>query len=285
MNDSKQAGPIRMALARILEGEDSHLAQGFAVNLPAGFTGAPALTEALEAAYGTRVHPDLRVIEPDNETISVETIRDVQTFLASSPTRAKGMKTLVVVGAHLMTISAANAFLKPLEEPTARTRIILLTNAPGRLPPTILSRCDKRAVRADRGEAIQEVQATCPEVELSKIEQALDMVSGNPMLAARVVLDDLAPWLKQVSAYLDAPGPRAPLGPATGKGKLPAGILLDLIFQVMMQKFHHRLVSGEAVQASFPAFDIWSKYRAGADRKGLDARARLEGMFHQLASA
>jgi hypothetical protein len=54
---------------------------------------------------------------------------------------AKGRKVVLIIGADAMNRNAANAMLKVLEEPTARTRFILVSSYPYRLPATIHSRC------------------------------------------------------------------------------------------------------------------------------------------------
>jgi DNA polymerase-3 subunit delta' len=43
---------------------------------------------------------------------------------------------------------AANALLKTLEEPPPRTLLVLVASQPSRLPPTVLSRCQRLTVRA-----------------------------------------------------------------------------------------------------------------------------------------
>ncbi|NLF23078.1 MAG: hypothetical protein GX590_07940 [Lentisphaerae bacterium] len=56
---------------------------------------------------------------------------------------AEGWKVGVLAGADRMNEPAANAFLKMLEEPPDRTLILLLTDAPQILLPTIRSRCQR----------------------------------------------------------------------------------------------------------------------------------------------
>ncbi len=53
----------------------------------------------------------------------------------------KGYKVIVIEDAHTMTPEAMAALLKPLEEPTSKTVIILTTSMPGLLSKTIKSRC------------------------------------------------------------------------------------------------------------------------------------------------
>jgi DNA polymerase-3 subunit delta' len=95
-------------------------------------------------------HPDLRLVEPlerdeeGNETILdailVDTIRELTDFTQLSTHRQRA-KVAVIAPAELMNPAAANALLKTLEEPPAATYLMLVSHQPGRLPPTIVSRC------------------------------------------------------------------------------------------------------------------------------------------------
>jgi DNA polymerase-3 subunit delta' len=86
-------------------------------------------------------HPDLHVVESDKQ-IGVDQIRDAIKKLSSSA-HMSGAKVLIIYDAHTMTESSANALLKTLEEPTANTYLLLTTDKPERLLPTIKSRCEK----------------------------------------------------------------------------------------------------------------------------------------------
>jgi DNA polymerase-3 subunit delta' len=72
--------------------------------------------------------------------IRVEQVRAVVAFGSTTAARGRG-KAVVVFPAERMNAVAANALLKTLEEPPGRVRFALATGAPGRLLPTILSRC------------------------------------------------------------------------------------------------------------------------------------------------
>ena len=89
-------------------------------------------------------HPDLHIVESDKQ-IGVDQIRDAIKKLVSSA-HLSGAKVLIIYDAHTMTESSANALLKTLEEPTANTFLLLTTNKPERLLPTIKSRCEKLAL-------------------------------------------------------------------------------------------------------------------------------------------
>ena len=55
-------------------------------------------------------------------------------------------RTIIIDPADTMTASAANAFLKCLEEPTERTLFILITNKANKLPATVRSRCQHHRI-------------------------------------------------------------------------------------------------------------------------------------------
>ncbi|OYV39592.1 MAG: DNA polymerase III subunit delta' [Acidocella sp. 20-61-6] len=127
------------------------LAYRFARWLLAGGQGAdlalpPADPVFRRVAAGT--HPDLftvaRRINPKTEKLQSEiviaTVQEACAFMRLTPAEG-GWRVVVVDGAEDMNPNAANALLKVLEEPPARAILLLLSAAPGRLLPTIRSRC------------------------------------------------------------------------------------------------------------------------------------------------
>lgn len=92
-------------------------------------------------------HPDLHWLFPEEakRTISVEQVRTVTEAMALKGFRGRD-KVVVVEPAEAMTVAAANALLKTLEEPTARTYLLLVSHQPDRLLPTIRSRCQTLVV-------------------------------------------------------------------------------------------------------------------------------------------
>lgn len=72
--------------------------------------------------------------------ITVDEVRRVGRFLSMTPPDG-GWRVIIVDPADDMNSNAANALLKNLEEPPTRTLFILIAHSPGRLLPTIRSRC------------------------------------------------------------------------------------------------------------------------------------------------
>lgn len=95
-------------------------------------------------------HPDLRAVERSvNERtgklraeIVVDDVRDLSHFLRLTPSDG-GWRIAIVDAADEMNRNAANALLKILEEPPDNSVLLVVSHAPGRLLPTIRSRCRK----------------------------------------------------------------------------------------------------------------------------------------------
>ena len=72
--------------------------------------------------------------------VTVNEVRKMHNFFGLAAGR-NGWRVCIIDTADDLNISAANALLKTLEEPPAKTLILLLASTPGRLLPTIRSRC------------------------------------------------------------------------------------------------------------------------------------------------
>ncbi|MGH7261674.1 MAG: DNA polymerase III subunit delta' [Nitrospiraceae bacterium] len=92
----------------------------------------------------TRTHPDFLVIEPDRELanpqIKIEQIRELEHQIVYQPLVAL-KKIFLLDDADRMTLGAANALLKTLEEPPAHSVLLLVSSRPSALPATVRSRC------------------------------------------------------------------------------------------------------------------------------------------------
>jgi DNA polymerase III subunit delta' len=101
----------------------------------------------------TPVHPDVVVIErglyapqaigrrnAETQDISIDQIRTLVLARAAFAPHEGRAKVFIIRRAEELSVSAANALLKTLEEPGAKTHFILLSSQPEALLPTILSR-------------------------------------------------------------------------------------------------------------------------------------------------
>ncbi len=128
-------------------------------------------------------HPDWISVHPidDSRQIRIEQVRELAQELALTSHQG-GYKVGVISPADVLNRFAANALLKTLEEPSGRTVLILVVTQPSRLPPTILSRCQRIRIAApERAEAVAWLEATRGQGEWQAV---LDIVGEAPLLAA-----------------------------------------------------------------------------------------------------
>jgi DNA polymerase-3 subunit delta' len=124
-------------LARRLLGAAPDLGGGVA-----GTRGDDHVNRMVEA----HAHPDFILLDRTGEdgkprkTISVDDARQLPEFFSKAPALARH-RVAIIDAAEDMNANAANAVLKTLEEPPPNGVIFLISHAPGRLLPTIRSRC------------------------------------------------------------------------------------------------------------------------------------------------
>jgi DNA polymerase III subunit delta' len=90
-------------------------------------------------------HPDVITLAREGaaQIIPIETVRTQVVAAVGLPPHEARERVFLVDEATALPPAAANALLKTLEEPPARTRFVLMTVAPDQLLPTIRSRCQR----------------------------------------------------------------------------------------------------------------------------------------------
>jgi DNA polymerase-3 subunit delta' len=135
-------------------------------------------------------HPDYQCVGPEEpgKVIKVDAIRKLINDLSLKP-QYGGYRVFVIDKAEQLNPSSANALLKTLEEPADRTVLLLITHRPSRLPPTILSRCQKLSIRAPHREAAMEwLQGQHPGCAA---EVLLSASGGSPLQALALIETDV----------------------------------------------------------------------------------------------
>lgn len=142
------------------------------------------------------IHVDVLEIDAASNR-GIDQIRDIIEALKYAPAKGKA-KVYIIDEAHMLTKEASNALLKSLEEPPSHVYFILATTEPNRLPPTILSRCQRYEFRRlDFKLIFNHLQRIC-ELENYQIEQpALELIARE----AQGSLRDALSLLDQAMAY------------------------------------------------------------------------------------
>jgi DNA polymerase-3 subunit delta' len=105
-------------------------------------------------------HADIHWTRPESKSriVTVDQMRDLMQQIQLKPTEAEH-KVAIITAADRLNTQAANAFLKTLEEPPARSVLILLSTEPQRIMETILSRCLRLNFSGDGTRAVDDAQA------------------------------------------------------------------------------------------------------------------------------
>ncbi|RME42397.1 MAG: DNA polymerase III subunit delta' [Chloroflexi bacterium] len=148
-----------------------------------------------------QVHPDHRLIEPDEGVIKIDQVRDLIREASLSPVEGR-YKVFIIRSFDRANANAANALLKTLEEPNETTRILLTSSQTAALLPTITSRCQVIRLRAIPGD---EIARALEEHWHVPAEQAalLAGLSGGRLGWAVAMATDPAAWQRH-NSYLEA---------------------------------------------------------------------------------
>jgi DNA polymerase-3 subunit delta' len=145
-------------------------------------------------------HPDMRSLErlenPKTgnlyRNISVDQVRSLGDLFGSTPFMSP-WRAVVIDSADDLEPSGANALLKMLEEPPANCLFLLVTHAPGRLLPTIRSRCRRLDFHALGDDAMTSVlEREAPKLAPTERSRIVAMAGGSAGKALAFAALDLA---------------------------------------------------------------------------------------------
>lgn len=235
-------------------------------------------------------HPDLYVLRRGlNERgkarreITVDDARELGRFFSLAPSEG-GMRVAIIDAVDDLNRNAANAILKTLEEPPARSALLLVCHAPGAALATIRSRCRRLPMRP---------------IEDALVSQAL----GSRTDAALVALAKGRPGraLALAAQGLDASAMRLDRAAAAIVGGAAASVL-EPLYNSMAGEPYERLaatleLASEWTRAAAVAdtSEAWAEAWSGLETvrhesEGLDmdprhALARAIGMLDRAAAS
>jgi len=195
-------------------------AEAAALRLLAEAAGPPPMERGLAVSSEHRIahfflagsHPDFRRLErlprdpklrelPRSEwrddverarNITIAQVRGLQGLFVTTPSLSP-RRVVLIDAADDLERSAANALLKNLEEPPADTVFLLVSHAPGRLLPTIRSRCRVlRFARLGHAAMTSFLHYHLPELDDAEVEALVSAGDGSPGRALGFAGLDLA---------------------------------------------------------------------------------------------
>jgi DNA polymerase III subunit gamma/tau len=240
------------------------------VNCVKGPTAEPDNT--CEACLAILAGTALDVLEIDAASNrGIEAIRELRDAVRFAPAQMR-MKVYILDEAHAITSEGANAFLKTLEEPPPHVIFILATTEPDKLPPTVLSRCQRYAFRRIPVETMIERMRVIADAEgIGIADDALAAIAYR----ADGGLRDALTMLEQVAAFAGAGvGSAVVIGPAE----------IDAAFGSSGRTYARALVAAvNAGEAATSLRIIDEASEAGTDM-GLLLQGTLEGYRNLLVA-
>ena len=254
--------------------------------------------EANAAQIAAGSHPGLLVLKRGlndsgklmSET-SVHVVRKLSGFFGMT-SGAGGWRIAIVDTADDMNDAAANALLKMLEEPPARAMLLLLSNVPGRLLPTIRSRCQRLDLRPLDPPALEaELARLLPDMAAPERAALARLAGGSLGMALQLAGGDGVALAREAENLLDraaAPDIAAILALGDRVARITDGLpsLGGFLTEFLMARIRARACAGEG------RLDRWveclNKLNASFSRTAalnLEPRQTLLSAAGQLAAA
>jgi DNA polymerase-3 subunit delta' len=224
--------------------------------------------------------------------IRVDDVRRSVSFFGSTAGEG-GWRIAIVDAVDELQREGANALLKVLEEPPARTLLLLISHAPGRELPTIRSRCRRLLLRPlDADNVVRAIAAASGrDAGDAQVKEAAAAADGS-VARALAFLDGPALALRQrvfdLFAQIPNPDPRAlhALGDALG-GSEPQTLLA---FMDMVNAWLSSQLDGDTQAAARMAktAQVWEKVNRAArdvETYNLERKPLVFAVFGLLAEA
>lgn len=224
----------------------------------------------------------------------VDEIRKVGAFLHTA-SGADAWRFVLVDPADDMTTSAANALLKLLEEPPARTLFFVLAHSPRGLLPTIRSRCQVLGLKPLNEEQMrtvlssQELTTELGNDEVAKLiarsggsaRKALELASGGVVETFEAFVDLVANRKEDIGRVYQIAGTLSPAGKAA-QYQLFTDMLNDHLAAELRARAANDQVSMDQLNA---LVTVWEKFRLGNSRAetwNMDKKQVLINLYRDL---
>lgn len=222
-------------------------------------------------------HPDLLALRRIAETgkdripqdISVGAMRAIVRFFGATAGEG-GWRICIVDAADDLNRSSANALLKLLEEPPPRSLFLILAHLPGRLLPTIRSRCRFLSLHPLGEEEVVAGLATfegllIPAEEARRIAALAEGSLRRALELADGAQEGFATDVVRQLAALPSPDPMALHG-LGDKLVRRDDALFDLFLRLVFGHLHREVVAGAADGARrlAPHAEVWEKIEVAA---------------------
>lgn len=235
-------------------------------------------------------HPDFKRVEPESagKAISINAIRELSEFSVITA-HQQSWKVALVAPVEAMTLNAANAFLKTLEEPREKTLLLLVHDQLAPVLPTIRSRCRVLSQGLPPTALVRDWLAQRLGDAGGAVDELLARAGGRPLRALAFAesntLDDIARFeqvLKQVQA-----GEAPPVSSAAAFEGQSLSQLLEWLLAYYSRQLINATQGGGTVQPrQFVFYDLLLATRKKLESKtNLNPQLILEELFLSLSQS
>ncbi|WP_349319370.1 DNA polymerase III subunit delta' [Asticcacaulis sp. MM231] len=247
--------------ARFLMGRDRDTAFG-------GLAMSPEDADVRLITAGS--HPDLLVLEREmgesklKKNISVDAVREIGEFFSKAPSRSP-YRVCIIDSVDDLNINSANALLKILEEPPHKGIIFLISHSPGRLLPTIRSRCRRLTFVPWTDQAVSAFVRKRLDVDEETLTRLVRLAHGAPGKALSLMEEGALEMDSFAGRLLEKPlPPRAELMQmaATFKSssaKNDGARKFATFMACLTDRLHERSLSAETSQNGQIYSQLWSR--------------------------
>lgn len=153
---------------------------------------------------GKPLDPEVEKNRKRFNEIRIDDIREAEAFLHLTA-GANGWRVLIIDAADDMNVNASNALLKSLEEPPAKTVIILISHQPGKLLQTIRSRCRKLTLKPLENNILKEkIKLKCDDFSSDDPSLLLQLSQGSMGKALFLIENNGVDIFKQMLALFES---------------------------------------------------------------------------------
>jgi DNA polymerase III subunit delta' len=241
--------------------------------------------------------------------IVVDDAREITSFFRLTAAE-EGWRIVIVDGAEEMNRSAANALLKILEEPPREALLLLVSHSPGRLLPTIRSRCRRfPLVPLARALVTQLLERYRPELAQTDVEalaalsggsigRALELAEAGGLTLYRSVLEILSQIPRLDVIRLHAFADQLARADAEDAYRVGGELLLQLLARITVSSARRQLGGEEIIGGDDEAMRRlagradaarWATLRddiernlAATDQLNLDRKEAMLGVFFAI---
>lgn len=231
-------------------------------------------------------YPDLLMVSPDEQSIGISEIQDLQKSLSLSQYNPDGRRIIIIDAAEKMTLESQNCLLKILEEPPVGSVIILIASEIGGLLSTVLSRCSRMYFAELSQNQVEKFLIAKMQVELNEAKIVSKLASGRIGLAINLVKSSSAR-----QAYLDAANLADNIINSNKFERLVMASkavespkTLDIVLSFMISRLQHTLRDDEASQnfqkisRQLESLSRFYEFR----QANVNIRAAFEGLMLEL---